>query len=398
MSKAGQTYWQIAALFCLLGVAGASGTLAVGGLSGRGLVVAGGLVLAASILAWWSCRCIRAAMMAAEDEARRLEQIAAAKRQPHVIEGLDHLCRQVLPIWSGQIEMARKCTEDDVGALVGQFANLTQRLDTVVRHQTSSNESSSLMALFKDSHEELDAIVRTLREAFAAKESLLKEIEELAVFTAEMRQMAEQVGNIASQTNLLALNAAIEAARAGEAGRGFAVVADEVRKLSTMSGETGKHISGKMEEVNQKIDTAIQVSRRFAEHDAEMVASSEQIIETVLDRFRGATEEIENSAATMCQENVAIKGEIENVLVSLQFQDRVSQILCHVRHDLEKLKEHIDEHQAVLASGNATSSIDAGTWLEELSRTYTMQEQHIVHGGGQAAAPSFAQDGDITFF
>jgi len=64
--------------------------------------------------------------------------------------------------------------------------------------------------------------------------------------------MAAEVANIAGQTNLLALNAAIEAARAGESGRGFAVVAGEVRNLSSLSSNTGKKMSDKVQVISSQ--------------------------------------------------------------------------------------------------------------------------------------------------
>lgn len=379
----------------LLGVAGVASILVAGGMTTLSIGIAVGFALAVPAIVWWSGEQWHGTIKAVDAAARAHEQAEIAAQQSHAIDGLDHLCQQVLPVWSGQIEMARKCTEDDVGALVGQFASLTGRLETVAHHSSSSS-SGGLVTLFRDSHAELDSIISALQDALTSKEALLNEIQELAGFTAELRTMAEEVGNIASQTNLLALNAAIEAARAGEAGRGFAVVADEVRKLSTMSGDTGKHISGKMEEVNNKIASALQVSQQFAVRDAEMVTSSQQTIERVLSKFHGATDEIEGSAEAMRQESIAIKGDIENMLVSLQFQDRISQVLSHVSGDLNKLKDRIHNHQTAMANGSEVGPIDAGIWLDELARTYTMQEQFEIHGGGQA--PSNNQSNEITFF
>ena len=325
---------------------------------------------------------------------KQLDDQRAEHRADH-LQGLDQLCGGVLPVWSGQIEMARGHTEESVTALANRFAGINQRIvDTMAASQGESG--AGLIALLHENEAELNSIIATLRSALATKDSMLREIATLAQFTEQLKGMAQNVGDIAKQTNLLALNAAIEAARAGEVGRGFAVVADEVRKLSDLSGGTGKKISDTVETVNQAIAATLKISQQYAAQDEAMVAQSGEIIQQVVGRTRAAALELANSSDALRSETQSIGEEIAEVLVALQFQDRVSQILGHVGQDMGKLKERLVEHEGGRSRGDTSAGLDASAWLSELSHTYTVPEQHVVHRGGAPVAAAAASE--ITFF
>ncbi|BBI99737.1 methyl-accepting chemotaxis protein [Ferrigenium kumadai] len=384
----------------ILGVAGVAGIFAVGGTQPFALGCAALLAVAAAVAARVSASHCRQTVQAAVDEVRAKLETDLREEKAKAINGLDDLCVDVLPIWSRQIEMARGNTEEAITDLTIRFANLSQRLEAAVA--TSQNtagaggDGGGLVALLKDSQADLNSIIASLRAALEVKSVMLKEIQSLSHLTDALKSMAQDVGDIASQTNLLALNAAIEAARAGEVGRGFAVVADEVRKLSNLSGETGKKISETVETVNNAIAATLRASEQYARQDEEMVVNSERVIEQVLAQFHTATSGLSDSTEVLRQESQAIGSEIAEVLVALQFQDRVSQMLMHVRNDLEKLEKHLEMHEQELAAGRLFGPIDVSAWLEELSRTYTMPEQHAVHGGGSSGAAS--KSDEITFF
>jgi methyl-accepting chemotaxis protein len=395
MAKNGDNCYKGVMPIFLTGAAGATATLATTGVAPLALTACVAGVTAAS--AWWAVR-----------QCKAQQRQVAQNVQAQYIGGLQPLCHGVLPIWSKQIELARSQTEQGINDLAMRFANLSQRLASAVAASEGSasghGAAKGVVDLLNDSQKELNAILTSLRTSLKEKEDLLMEIHGLSSFTEALKQMAKDVGAIAQQTNLLAINAAIEAARAGEVGRGFAVVAAEVRMLSKQSGETGKKIADTVETVNQAIANTLQVSNQYAEQDAKMVEHSEKVIATVLSDFSSTAHNLNESGNVLRQESQLIQGEISEVLVALQFQDRVSQVLGHVRNDQDKLSETLTQSQQQLAQGQAIPVIDTDAWLDALASTYTTQEQYAMHHGtpvtgiSHSATSDTSSSSDITFF
>ena len=372
---------------------GAMLLLVTGGMSGPRLALAGMLLLAGAAAGRLALAAGRERMRQELEKAGMARQAAeAANAVERQGDGLDALCRSVLPIWARQIDAARRQTEEAITALSGRFAGIAEKLEAAEaasRDAAGGMGSGGMVATLEASRAELQAITRSLHAAFENKREMLREIACLAGFTGELKKMAADVGSIAGQTNLLALNAAIEAARAGEAGRGFAVVADAVRKLSTQSGETGKRITEKVDAVNAAIAATLEAADQTAKLDETTIHGAESAVAGILGRFSSAADALGTSSEILQRESTGIRGEVTDVLVSLQFQDRVSQMLMHIQNDLEKLEQH------VAASGGKELAIEVGAWLNDLASSYTMAEQHDVHAGGRESRP---QDSEITFF
>ena len=383
-----------------LGALGAILVLVAGGGSAVSMTLAS-LVFACGAAGGWRAQQRREAVRAANLElfaGLRAEAEHANHGAHGQITELYKVCASVLPIWSRQIESSRVQTEDAITALATRFSSLSERLQTAVSVSQSAAGGSrvagnhgGIVDLLAASQQELSTVIGTLRTATQTKESLLHEVNQFAQFNDELEQMATEVRNIASQTNLLALNAAIEAARAGDAGRGFAVVADEVRKLSALSGDTGKKISARVKQINAAIAATISASKLSAKQDAESVAHSEALIGQVIARFHDSANCLTESSQIMHQASDDIRSEIADVLVSLQFQDRVSQILSHICDGIGKLEKHLDES----LNADQRQPIHAAEWLDELSKTYTTTEQRNIHSGGKTTT---ANDSEITFF
>lgn len=325
------------------------------------------------------------------------EAVAAyAAAQPQVEPAGSHelvmLGEEVLPIWSRQAGTARRQTEEAITALAARFAGLVEKLEASVhasRAAAGQEGGGGIAATFARSREELTGVVGALEAVLASRNAMVDAVRELAGYASELKHMAEEVAKIASQTNLLALNASIEAARAGDAGRGFAVVASEVRALSVQSGQTGQHIASTVDTISASMETALENALRAAEADRRKVAGAEETIAAVLERLEGVTAGLSESAAILQRESDGIRAEIADILVSLQFQDRVSQILAQIINAMDDIRQRIAAWRE--AGGTA---IDKDEILDEMLRAYTTQEQRENHEGREEAKPG----DDITFF
>lgn len=309
------------------------------------------------------------------------------------------LCGDVLPVWANQIASARETTNEAIETLSQRFYDLSKRIEATSGVSSEHDHSNDLVNLLKESQTQLSSVISLLHHAVEDKKTLVNAIVELSQKSKELKGLANTVKSIARETNMVAINAAIEAAHIGQLGSGFAVVATAVRRLSGDAERTGNNISDVVSNVSLAINNVEAISEEYKEKDAQMVINAEQVVENVVAKFGDATQAMTASAQAMQTQGQHIKSEIADVLVSLQFQDRVSQVLTHVQDDIYKL------HDRITSNGE----IDSDLWMDELSATYTTKEQHQIHRAkANKVAPSSAivtndkaangSSDEITFF
>ena len=330
------------------------------------------------------------------DRRRARAQSAERRAAAAFLDGTELLGREVLPVWIAHIESSRQQMESAVAALTERFAAIVDRLDQTLRANNQGGDQGLAVA-FEHSSNELRGVLDSLTAAMASNGAMHAEVQQLGRFVDELKQMAAEVANIAAQTNLLAINAAIEAAHAGETGRGFATVAQEVRALSKRSGETGAQISAKVQAVNAAIGAARSAAEASAKNEDQTLRDSEQAIRQVLGSFEGLTSSLTDAAEALRAESRGIKDDVYEALVQLQFQDRVSQIMSHVKTNIERLPEVMEQHKRECERDGALHALDPQGVLSELEATYAMTDEHAVHKG-RAAVAAKKEPEEITFF
>lgn len=236
---------------------------------------------------------------------------------------------------TGQVGHAAEAIDSQTNQLKERLEGHNQETEQVVTAVTEMSatanevaESANLVAnatedATSDAHKAQERVTVSINSIASLEENVEKtsgHMESLHEQSKKINGVLKVIGDIAEQTNLLALNAAIEAARAGEQGRGFAVVADEVRNLASRTQGSTQEINTMLDDLHNLVEQAV-VSMNESKSTCSTVVSSSADISSGLDQVSTAVESINGMTshiATAATEQSSVTEEINRNLVAIR--------------------------------------------------------------------------------
>lgn len=205
-------------------------------------------------------------------------------------------------------------TVDQLSASVQEIAeNVTSLAMVVSETKDSSMEAEQKMnetvTVAESGKSDMEKVGEAMNVIQSSINSLQESIDEVGTASSEINNIVSMIGEIADETNLLALNASIEAARAGDAGRGFAVVASEIGGLADDSNKSVQKIQGLIDQVTSLVAETVEKAKQSVDEissSSELVNQAVNTFDTIYDNIINANHVVNNMASSMSQvESVA---------------------------------------------------------------------------------------------
>ncbi|MEO1528051.1 MAG: methyl-accepting chemotaxis protein [Planctomycetota bacterium] len=303
-------------------------------------------------------------------------------------------CLTVIKTLEHQIEdAALKGTNatDELSQAFGEMANQAQ---AVVQSATGSQQGDSVAGV-DQIREVMSDLLAQVRETNRWTHHTADKLTDVENDLQDVEDCIAQIEGIANRSRMVSLNGQIEAARAQEHGDGFAVVASETGDLAQNVSVTSQDIRSVVDRMAQSLRRTSEETKAKVREDSAAIAACEEKVDAMLKGLASYQNELESNLASTKQSSDQLASAISRAIMTLQFQDGVSQRLHHVSETLSEVRDTVGP---IAGPETPDSKRREEEWIEHLAAGYCVDDERLVLTGQTAGDLEQSHSSNVELF
>ncbi|RKX75757.1 MAG: hypothetical protein DRP87_13805 [Spirochaetes bacterium] len=288
---------------------------------------------------------------------------------------------KIIPVLNGQLRAVIEHTEKAAMDLSKSFMNINKKAKEQVKEvsavfgdlsEESGDNNQSVLLSMKEVLSRIITNFNSVTEIIKKSQSATAKIIERAE---AVKDIVRKTDNIADSSKVLAINATIEAARAGAHGKGFSVVASEFRKLAEDSESANKEIHSIIDKVTEETRHVYKETEEGVKRSNEITMEAGEMLKNALGQINNAIAQARDKLADLSRHAESLARDISTIVVSIQFQDITRQRIEHVIEPLEEFAKELNSLKEELENSSSLADFASRDHAAWLVNKYTMETE-----------------------